>query len=167
MRIAHHFLYATLLEGRELGRPSLHVQLTLALILLASFADAAVEGRDFATLHILEDFGPARVASVGVDLQERLDFGDTRDYAANGDEFAEVRTANLAHGEDRLVGEWPEVEVAARVVHERVSLGTLRRPSRKDSALSPQQLRRENRLARFLVLRVLVIPVVLDHVEHV
>lgn len=113
MEDTHHLLYPAFLERRELGSPGLHVQLTLTLVLLAHLADAGVEGRDLATLDVLEDFGAARVACVRVHLQERLDLGDASDDAADGDELSEVGAANLADGEDGLFRERAEVEVAA------------------------------------------------------
>jgi len=112
-RGTHHFLDAALLKRRELGRARLHVQLTAALVLLAHLADARVERRNLAPLDVLEDLGAARVARVGVDLEEWLDLGDPGDDAAHGDELAEVGAADLANGEDGLVGERAEVEVAA------------------------------------------------------
>jgi hypothetical protein len=63
----------------------------------------------------LEDLSTARVAGVGVDLEEGLDFGDAGDDSSDGDELAEVRSANLTDGEDGVVGEGAEVEVAVTV----------------------------------------------------
>lgn len=166
----HHLLDAALLERRELGGTRLHVQLAAALVLLAHLADARVERRHLAALDVLEDLGAARVARVGVDLEERLDLGHARDDAAHRDQLAEVGAADLADGENGLVGERAEVQVAAE--GERVSEGDEGREEEKEDerardALAAQQLGREHGLAGLLVLRVLVVAVVLHDVEDV
>lgn len=74
------------------------MELSSALVLHADIADALGKGCDLARVDVLEDLGSARIARVGVDLEEGLDFRDARDDSSNGDELSEVGTANLAYG---------------------------------------------------------------------
>ena len=62
----------------------------------------------------LEDFVTACVACVGVDEQKRLDFGDSGDDAADGDEFTEMVATDGSDREGCLVSGRSEVKVAAQ-----------------------------------------------------
>lgn len=166
----HHLLDLGLLERRELAGARLHVELSSALVLNADVADALGEGRDLARVDVLEDLGSARIARVGVDLEEGLDFRDARDDSSDGDELAEVGAANLAHGQRDVRGEGAEVEIAARRVSSRLSPLVASPPSQKackENSLSPEKVGREDGHAILFVQRVASVSLELNHVEDV
>lgn len=100
------------LERLKLASPSLHDQPSPRAVPDALLARTLDERGDLPPIHVLEDFGAARVARVGVDEEERFDFGDPGDDAADGDEGAQVGTADLADREGWGVAERAEEEVA-------------------------------------------------------
>lgn len=93
-----HFLDADLLEGEELGRAGRHEELAAGVVGLALVGGTVDEGRKGLGLDLLEDFGAAAVARVGVDQDGGLDVGDAGGDAADGDEVAEVGAADVADG---------------------------------------------------------------------
>lgn len=108
----HHFLNLALLERREFTSSSLHVKLTRASILQTRDTRTRSQGRKFPRVDLLEDFGSARIASVGVDLEEGLHFRNSSHDSSYGDEFTEVGSPNFSDGEDGIGGKRSKVEVA-------------------------------------------------------
>jgi hypothetical protein len=108
----HHLLDLALLEGSELASPRLHVQLASTVVHNADLADALGEGCNLPLVDVLKDLGSTGIASIRVDLQERLDFGDARDDSSDGNELAQVSSTDLTNGERDVGGERLEVEVA-------------------------------------------------------
>lgn len=90
-----HFLDLDLLEGQELGSSRRGVELTLGLVVLAVRRRAHAERSKLLVGDGLEDFATATVASVGADLDNRLDVRDTGSDGAHGDELAKVLAADL------------------------------------------------------------------------
>lgn len=109
---ACHLLDPAFLERSEFRRSGLHVELSSTPVLFTHFTDARVERGDLPPFDVLEDFGSARIASVRVDLEEGFDFGDSGDDTSDCDEFSEVSSSYLSHGESRFGTEGTEVEVA-------------------------------------------------------
>ena len=55
-------------------------------------------GRELLVRDVLECFGSANVAGVGIDEQQRFDFRHTCDDAADCDELAQVGTFDFSNG---------------------------------------------------------------------
>lgn len=64
--------------------------------------------------NVLEDFGAALVAGIGVDKEERFDFADAGDDASDGDELTKMFASDVTDGKCDVGRERLEVEVAVR-----------------------------------------------------
>lgn len=78
----------TFLEWCELASSCLKMQLSSRVVKLALLTDALVQRRKLPLVDILEQLVSAGIAGVGVDLEQRLDIGDSRNDSSNGDELA-------------------------------------------------------------------------------
>jgi hypothetical protein len=86
------------LEGAETTRPCLHMQGTFPVVLHACLRIQTVgQGHELFVCDVLEDFCAATIARVGIDEQKWLDLRNSRHNTANGDEFSEVYTPNIAY----------------------------------------------------------------------
>lgn len=108
-----HFLNLDLLERSKPRRPSLHVQLPVRLVLRTLLRRTTGERSERFRSDFLEDFIPARIASVRVDQQERLDLGYSGDDTSNRDEFTEMRSSDCSNGQDVVGFGWSKVDVTA------------------------------------------------------
>ena len=101
------------MERAKTARPGLHVQGAFPVVLHACLNVQTVsQGHELLVCDILEDFCAATIARVCIDEQKRLDLRNSCHNTANGDEFSEMNTPNIAYTKGDVRPQRFEVQIA-------------------------------------------------------